>query len=292
MARPPRRTQTPATTSAPFPDQSQIKQEQPTIGDIVEGLRTKSLTLEGEALAAYDNGHSDGAADAEVDNASYVDPAEQTEPNDNVYYRAGYKLGFDETRTANAQRAANLGAAGDHDKNGKVGGAAPAQQPDEKQQAQDDADYQQGRTDGLLYTGAQNDEAAGIKGKSDAYQRGFRDGATSSENKRNSLPTVEGEQEDIVSNSLDYDNGYHAGWRHAETGSNQRETTVDYTADFNQGYSDGYGAKKNNGEFDKNVRDMSALARDNAQEEAKGLSLEDRVLRLERTVGLASPKQE
>ena len=262
-------------------------------GDVVEGVRTNSMTLTPEQQTDFDNGHTDGAQDAEANEKLTFDTA-TFEDSDTAFYRAGYKMGFDETRVsqANAKNASNLGTAGDHDKDGKVGGAAPAQQPDEKQQAQDDADYQQGRTDGLLYTGAQNDEAAGIKGKSDAYKRGFRDGATSSENKRNSLPTVEGEQEDIVSNSLDYDNGYHAGWRHAETGSNQRETTVDYTADFDQGYSDGYGAKKNNGEFDKNVRDMSALARDNAQEEANGLSMEDRMLRLERTLGLASPKQE
>lgn len=255
-----------ATAPAPAPT--------PSVDDLVKGMEEGTLELSGDALTVFKAGSDAGRADAEADENTTTEGVSFDDDDDN-YFRAGYLVAFHATRREQTKAAADaaFGGKGDHDNNGAAGGNIVA-----------DPEYKKGYDAGLLYDGPQSDAAAFKGDESVAYKAGFREGKV----KRDS-----GDKRDLlgdkVPNTLEYDNGYHAGWASGKTGVPQRDPAVEYSEEFNDGYNTGKSDASENRDFDEGVRNVSELARDNSQAEVDGMSTEDRLCRIEKTLGLMSP---
>lgn len=217
--------------------------------------------------ADYDLGYTMGYGDAKADDTQKTADEASFDQGDSDAVKEGYRAGFAAQRAENEvppQSSEPFGGKGDHDGNGTVGGAAPHIEVDWSKPTQPD-DAKTVAADMLNAPGAKTaiDNGAEIVGEMAEKPEGVND--------------------------LDYDEGYRAGETHGKTGTEQRNFEKDYTFEYKRGYSDGYAGVQQGKEAPANVRSIGQIALEREQAATDSMSLEDRVRRLEQTLGLRSP---
>lgn len=174
--------------------------------------------------------------------------------------------------------------------------------------------YNTGFVEGTQYSGPQNDDEA-FKDKPDAteaYKQGFRDGKVRKDNRilagdlkarRDRGPRDPSFDRDgnghpggslKRADRLAYDDGYRQGWATAKTGVRQVPDGDERFKDkqFERGYQTGMSHASDHDAPDKHIMEAADIAREREQEEANELSTEDRLARIERHLGLPTPKKE
>lgn len=90
-------------------------------------------------------------------------------------------------------------------------------------------------------------------------------------------------------NSLDYDEGYNLGYRSGSKGVDGRDPAATYSDDFKAGFTAGRNDALDNKAHNADVRTEGEVANEREQAEVDAMSVEDRLRRIERSLGFRSP---